>query len=142
MTVAKHRPPISDTELLVLKTLWDLSEGTVRDIMDALSPRRQWAYTTAQTILNRLEAKGYVKSRKGKLAHVYRPAVSREQLLQQSLNDLSRRLCEGTTSPLLMALVEGVRLSPQEIHDLRRLLDEMSRTDDVADDFDPPGGQR
>lgn len=121
-----RQPPISDTELDVLKVLWEKSEGTVREIMDALSPQRRWAYTTVQTLLNRLEAKGYVKSRKGRVAHVYRAAVSREQLLQLELNDLSRRLCEGTASPLLAALVEGIRLTPQEIDELRRLLDELT----------------
>lgn len=125
-----RRQPVSDTELEVLKVVWDRSEATVREIMEALAPQKGWAYTTVQTLLTRLEAKGYVKSLRGGSAHIYRAVVSREQLLQQGLNDLSRRLCEGSASPLVMALVEGVRLTPQEIDELRRWLDEQSPLDE------------
>jgi predicted transcriptional regulator len=113
----------------VLKVLWERGDGTVRDILAAL-PRKRWAYTTVQTLLNRLEAKGFVASERGGPAHVYSAAVSREQLLQQRLNDLSERLCEGTASPLLMALVEGVRFTPEEIDRFRRLLDELEDSSD------------
>ena len=123
--MATRRPTISDTELDVLKVLWERPEGTVREILAALRPQKRWAYTTVQTLLNRLEAKGFVASERGGPAHVYRATASREHLLQQGLSDLSDRLCEGTASPLLLALVEGVRFSPEEIEQFRRLLDQL-----------------
>jgi BlaI family penicillinase repressor len=119
-----RRPAISDTELEVLRVLWERPEGTVREILEAL-PKRRWAYTTVQTLLGRLETKRYVTSERGSPAHVYRAVVSRDQLVQQGLSDLSERLCEGTASPLLMALVEGVRFSPEEIEQLRKMLDQL-----------------
>ncbi len=131
-TVAARRPSISDAELDVLKALWE-QPGTVREILAALKPRKRWAYTTLQTLLTRLESKGFVASDRGGPAHVYRAAVSREQLLQDRLSDLSRQLCKGTASPLVMALVEGVRFTPEEIEQFRRLLDELQ---DIGDD--PP----
>lgn len=128
--MATHTPAISDTELEVLKVLWDRSEGTVREILEELKPQKRWAYTTVQTLLNRLQTKGYVRSDRGGSAHVYRPAVSRDQLLQLRLNDLSRKLCEGTASPLVMALVEGVRFTPEEIDQLRKLLNQLEEPKD------------
>ncbi len=127
--MATRRPTISDTELEVLKVLWERPNGTVRDIQAAFR-RKRWAYTTVQTLLNRLEAKGFVESERGGPAHVYRAAMSREQLLQQRLSDLSERLCEGTASPLLMALVEGVHFTPEEIDRLRRMLDDLEDSSD------------
>jgi BlaI family transcriptional regulator, penicillinase repressor len=128
--VASRRPTISDTELDVLKVLWERPAGTVREILAALKPQKRWAYTTVQTLLSRLEAKGFVQNERTAPAHTYRAAVSREQLLQQGLSDLSERLCEGTASPLLMALVEGVRFSPEEIEQFRRLLDQYEDSGD------------
>lgn len=119
------RRTVSDTELDVLKVLWDRPEGTVREILEALQPRKSWAYTTVQTLLARLEAKGFVESERGGTAHVFRAAVSREQLLQERLSDLSERLCEGSASPLVLALVEGVRFTPEEVEQFRRLLDQL-----------------
>jgi predicted transcriptional regulator len=58
-------------------------------------------------------------------AHVYRPAVSRNELLQQRLTDLADEFCEGTASPLVLALVEGSEFSPDDIARFRQLLDKL-----------------
>ena len=58
-------------------------------------------------------------------AHVYAPAVSRDDLLKQRLTDLADELCDGTASPLVLALVEGGRFTPEEIGRFRELLDRL-----------------
>lgn len=117
---------ISETELAVLKVLWDRGTGTVREVQAVLQEQgRKWAYTTVQTLLNRLQGKGYADCEKGGPAHIYRAVVSRDQLLQNRLNALADEFCEGTASPLVLALVEGVRFSPEEIESFRKLLDQM-----------------
>ena len=116
---------ISETELEVLKVLWEHGSATVRDIHDDLGADRQWAYTTVLTLLQRLQKKGYVATRKRGIAHVYRPVVSRDKLLEQHLSDLSEQLCEGTSSPLVQALVRGRRFSKNEIAEFRALLDDL-----------------
>ena len=121
-----QQPPLSETEQDVLKVLWDLGQGTVREVLAALNAQgHQWAYTTAQTLLTRLLAKGYVAADRSGPAHVYRPAVSRNELLQQRLTDLAEEFCDGTTSPLVMALVEGSELTPGDIARFRQLLDKL-----------------
>ena len=120
------QPPISETEQAVLKVLWDLGRGTVREVLAALNGQgHSWAYTTAQTLLTRLLAKGYVAADRSGPAHVYRAAVSRGELLQQRLTDLADTFCEGTTSPLMLALVEGGEFSAAEIARFRQLLDKL-----------------
>jgi predicted transcriptional regulator len=119
-------PAISETELAVLKVLWDLQASTVRAVQAVLRRQgRQWAYTTVQTLLHRLQAKGFATSDRGGTAHVFRAAVSREELLKRRLGDLAEQLCEGTASPLVLALVEGGQFTPDEIEQFRQLLDEL-----------------
>ena len=118
--------PVSEAELEVLKVLWEKGPGTVRVVNAVLRRQgRRWAYTTVQTLLQRLEAKGHVRSDKSGPAHVYRAAVTRARLLGQRLRDLADQLCGGAASPLLLALVEEGRFPPEEIRRLRRLLDEL-----------------
>jgi predicted transcriptional regulator len=124
--VGSWGPSISDTELEVLKVLWEHGPGTVREVNAVLRRRgRRWAYTTVLTLLQRLQAKGHVRSDKGGVAHVFHPAASRDALLRQHLRGLADQLCEGTASPLVLALVEGTRLSADDIEQLRRLLDRL-----------------
>jgi predicted transcriptional regulator len=121
-----RQTPLSETELEVLKVLWDRGSGTVREVNELLARQgRRWAYTTVLTLLARLEAKRYVASDKSGLAHVFRPLVSRDKLLSQRLDKLAAELCDGTATPLVHALVQGQRFTPEEIERFRELLDEL-----------------
>ena len=121
----------TERELDIMAVLWEHGPGTVRQINARLEPRgRQWAYTTVQTMLHRLENKGCVTSGRGEqagAAHVFEAALSRERLLSRRLRDLAEQWCDGTSSPLLMALVEGQQFTPEEIRQFRRLLDELEK---------------
>src|SRR5687768_9905800 len=110
------KPPISQAEREVLVTLWEEGPGTVREIGQRLRrSKRRWAYTTVMTLLGRLEAKGYVASDKSGFAHVFRAAVSREDVVQQRLEALAEEFCDGEPAPLLLALVQGHRFNADEL---------------------------
>lgn len=117
---------LGDNELDLLKMLWEHSPGTVREI-NAYSRKqgRSWAYTTVLTMLQRLESKGFVTTDRSGIAHIFQAALSRESLLKLRLRDLSNKLCEGTATPLVQALVEGQRFTPEEIKHFRTLLDQL-----------------
>jgi BlaI family transcriptional regulator, penicillinase repressor len=116
---------LSDSEREVLRVLWDRGSGTVREIKDVLAGRgRPWAYTTVATLLQRLVVKQYAVSDPSVVPHVYRAAVSREELLERRLQDAADELCDGRAAPLVLALVQGGRFSPEELAKLRRMIDE------------------
>jgi BlaI family penicillinase repressor len=121
-------PTVSDAELDVLKVLWEHGPGTVREVEARLRGRkRRWAYTTVLTLLSRLREKKCVAADTGAAAHVFRSIISRHQLLADGLTDLADRICDGTASPLVHALVQGRRLTRGDIADLRKLLDDLER---------------
>lgn len=119
-----HHRSVTDSELEVLKALWNLGEGTVRDVLATL-PGRDWAYTTAQTLLSRLQEKGIVRREKRGRAFVFRPLATRDQLLEGSLDDLAARVCDGNAMPLLLNLVRSPGFSRGDLERFRRLLDEL-----------------
>ena len=121
------RPPVSDAELEVLKVLWAAGPATVRDVAAALRrQRRRLAYNTVLTLLSRLRDKGYVAADRRDTAHLFRALVTRDELLGSSLTALADRICDGTASPLVHALVRGQRFSPDEIKHFRKLLDDLT----------------
>jgi predicted transcriptional regulator len=117
-------PGLSEAEREVLKVLWDLGPGTVRKINEELQRRgRRWAYTTVATLLQRLAAKRYLVSDPSAIPHVYRATVTRDELLERRLKDAANELCDGQAVPLVLALVQGNRFSPEELARLRQMLD-------------------
>ncbi|GIW89295.1 MAG: transcriptional regulator [Isosphaeraceae bacterium] len=120
------RPGLSDSELEVMKVLWREGAGTVRQVNERLAELgRRWAYTTVLTLLQRLQAKGWVRSETGGPAHVFRAVASREDWLKDRLGTLAEQTCGGERMPLLLALVKGERFTEQQIAEFRRLLDAM-----------------
>ena len=125
-----RKPSVSDAELEVLKVLWANGAGTVRDVEALLRRRkRRLAYNTVLTMLSRLRNKGYVAADRSGTAHVFRSNVTRDELLSHGMAALADRICDGTSSPLVHALVKGQRFSPEEIAHFRRLLDELEPKD-------------
>ena len=118
--------PVSVSELEVLKVLWEGGPATVRRVTEVLAELgRDWAYTTVQTLLNRLCEKGAAYCDARGLAHVYEAAVTRDDLLRQRLNDLALAVCDGATAPVVQALVGGARFSAKEVAHFRELLDDL-----------------
>ena len=123
---AEIQADVSDAEMEVLKVLWQLGPALAREVGRELKRRRKrWAYTTILTLLARLRGKGYVTQAKhpGGAAHVFAAAVTREQVLGRQLTDLAERVCDGTASPLVQALINSRRLKRGDIAYLRRMLE-------------------
>src|SRR5262245_19741987 len=122
-----RRLPVSDAELEVLKELWTSGPATVRDVAAALRKRRRkLAYNTVLTLLSRLRDKGYVAADRRETAHLFRAVVTRDELLGSSLSALADLVCDGTASPLVLALVRGRKFSADEIAHFRKLLDDLT----------------
>ena len=114
---------VTDTELAILEVLWDEQKATIRQIVDELyRDGTTGEYGAVQSLLERLEAKGYVRRDRSSFAHVFSAAIERGDLIDQRLQAVAEKLCGGSWTPLLMHLAEGTRLSAEDRKMLRKLL--------------------
>ena len=115
---------LSRLELEIMQPLWKLQQATVREIRDALPEEQRPEYTTVQTILYRLEAKGAVERvKKVGNAHVFAPSVSRKSTVGALVEDLVQRL-GGTAQPVMAHLVETGKIGLKELRELETMLQE------------------
>ncbi len=124
------RQPLSKGETEVARVLWELGEATVRQVHEAFPARRAIDFTTVQTYLRRLEAKGYVTARLSGRTRVYAPKVKPTTVIRETVDDLVNRLFGGETLPLVRHLIEDRRISPEELEQLRDLLDRSQEQSD------------
>jgi predicted transcriptional regulator len=117
---------VTDKELAILQVLWDQGDCTIRRITDVVYPAGDTAqYATVQKLLERLEAKGFVRRKKTLPANIYSAAVGRDDLIGRGLQDMAAKLCGGSLTPLLTHLVRQRRLSARERKELRDLIHEL-----------------
>ena len=125
--MAKRPPTIPDSELDVLKVLWDRSQATVREVLEMLhAAGRQWSYATVATLLDRLETKGVVASDRSELAFVYRPVITSQEVRQKRINNLVEKLYQGEPGLLVLHLLKSHPLDPLQAMEVRAVLEEMS----------------
>ena len=96
---------------------------TVQQVSERLPPQRKIAYATVQTLLRRLEKKGYVRHRSEGKAHVFFPAVQQEHVIKRSVNDFLERLFGGDPIPLVQHLAEHGRIDAEDIERLKKLIE-------------------
>ena len=115
---------LTEQELEIMKLVWELQTATVRDVYEALLRRRKIAYTTVMTMMNILEAKGYLKKRARDKAHVYRPAQPKAKVIRAMVREFVERVFNGAAEPLLVQLVKDRHLSPAELEKIARAIKE------------------
>ena len=117
----KKLPALSPSETEILRLVWQLDKATVQDVCDKLPAKRKIAYATVQTLLRRLEKKGYLKHRIRGKAHVFFAAVKSENVIKRSVNDFLDRLFGGDPIPLMQYLAEHGKIDADDIEKLKRL---------------------
>jgi BlaI family penicillinase repressor len=125
--VPPSRPALSKGEMEVAHVLWKLRSATVRQVHEAFPPDRAIDFTTVQTYLRRLEAKGYVRGRLDGRTRVYGPRVKPGTVIRETIDDLVDRLFGGESLPLVRHLIEERGISSADLADLRSLLDRLER---------------
>ena len=118
------RPNIADSEWVVMEALWEASPQTASDVTRALHPTTRWAENTVRTLLTRLVEKGAIKTGENQAGtRTFRPAVTRKACVKAESESFLRRVFRGSAKPLLIHFAENNELSPDEIAELKRLLD-------------------
>ncbi|MEM9304251.1 MAG: BlaI/MecI/CopY family transcriptional regulator [Pseudomonadota bacterium] len=116
---------LAPVELELMQTLWRLGTGTAREVLDALPPERQVAYTTVQTQLNILRRKGFLDAEREGKAHRYRPLVSLDAVRSSALGRLVDSLFDRSGRTVAQQLVRTGALSAEDVDELRELVDRL-----------------
>ena len=128
----KQMPAMSPAETEILRLLWQLGSGTVQQVCDQLpAHRQQIAYATVQTLLRRLEGKGYVTHSAASKAFVFRPAADRQEVIRRTVGDFVQRLFGGDPVPLMLHLADEASLDAKQVQRLKKLLGEDGSVDPV-----------
>jgi len=116
--------PVSDTELAVLKVLWELRSGTVSAVRARFNDQhgRVLAYNTLLTFLRRLEQKGAVKVDKEREPYVYRPAQKEKSTLRDRVRRFVDTVFDGRADDLILHLIEDTSISEEDLLRIQKKL--------------------
>ncbi|MBB5036071.1 BlaI/MecI/CopY family transcriptional regulator [Prosthecobacter dejongeii] len=118
-------PDISESEWSIMEALWKRAPQTASEVTRTLKPTRKWAENTVRTLLTRLVEKGALKTDENTSGtRTYLPAVKREACVRAESDSFLQRVFQGAAKPLLIHFAQNSKLTPEEVKELKKLLDQ------------------
>lgn len=123
MPQKKNQP--SPLEWHIMTVVWGIGKAvTVREVLNSAYPKGEKAYTTVQTVMNNLVAKGFLKKEKIGLVNFYQPLKERNKILKNELKNFANKTFGGSLNALANFLIDSGSLTPEEIQNIKHLIDE------------------
>ncbi len=116
---------ISAAESLVMEALWRASPMTADQITAEVAEGQDWTEATVKSLLNRLLTKGAIAAERDGRRYLYRPLTARGDYVHAESRGLVDRLFEGRLAPLVAHFSARETLSPEDIAELKRLIEEI-----------------
>ena len=116
-------PPLSETQLEILNIVWDQGKATVGQIWKILAQRRAVSRNTISTLVTRLEEKGWLRHGVVGGTFWYSATRPREKVLPRLVHQLVDAAFQGSAEGLVLTLLQGGRLSAEEVERIKAMLD-------------------
>ncbi|MFT5466324.1 MAG: BlaI family penicillinase repressor [Verrucomicrobiales bacterium] len=114
----------TELELEILKILWDRHPQPVREVREALAAAgRPLAHTSLITTLNVMVDKGFATREAAGRGYDFTPVISHQDVSKGMLGDIVDRVFEGSSSALLLSLLENDQLDADEHAGLRAAIE-------------------
>ena len=122
--MARSQPRPTDTELSILRVLWERGASTVREVHETLADTRDTGYTTTLKLMQIMADKGLVKRNETARTHVYSAIAGQEQTQRQLVQDLVDRAFGGSAAQLVLRALSAEGASEAELKEIRKLIDD------------------
>jgi predicted transcriptional regulator len=117
-------PRVTETELQILDLLWKRPGQSIRSLCDALYDDASASqYATVQSLLDRLEKKGWVRRNRSQHKHLFDAARDRSEFIGEQIQGVADAVCDGSVAALLGHLAKSGNLTAKDRRQLRQLLE-------------------
>jgi len=120
-------PRLSNLEMRIMEVLWANGEQSVREIQENFPAKKRPAYTTIQTMVQRLETKKAVRRvKKIATAFIFEAAIPRDVARRRLIDDFLA-IFGGETQPIMTHLIEAGKLTLEDVQDAEKHIREFSK---------------
>ena len=120
----KQTPTLTETELRIMKIVWEATSASVNDVLEAWVDPPIPAYNTVLTMLRILERKGYLKHVKQGRAFHYQPLVNQTSARRKAVSHMVKNFFDGSPELLVLSLMQDPRLTPEDMERIEKILEE------------------
>ncbi|MFT3683837.1 MAG: BlaI/MecI/CopY family transcriptional regulator [Phycisphaerales bacterium] len=117
----------TETELLILNTVWGLGSATVREVFQKLEAEHQMGYTTVLKLMQIMRDKGLLECDTSVKPQVFTASRPRQQMQKLLLRDLVDKAFDGSPGNLVLQALSVRKSTPEELQQIRAMLDKLQK---------------
>jgi len=120
--MAKRNYELTEGEWAIMQVVWKNQPCAAPTVQEELAGRKNWSYSTVKTIMDRMVAKGLLKTERIRNLILYRSAVTQKEAQKGEIMRAVNRAFNGAVTPMMQFLLENNKLSREQLSELEALI--------------------
>lgn len=113
---------LNNSEWCIMEALWQKQPKTLMQLVYEMKEKQGWSKSTTNTMLRRMQEKGYIRYEEGEKARLYFTDLKREAVVLKETESFLKRTYGGSLGMLVNAFVESNQLTEEDLEELRQIL--------------------
>ena len=120
--MAKKNYELTEAEWAIFEAVWDNEPCAAPTIQEVLQDRKNWTYSTVKTLMDRMAAKGLLKTERIRNLILYRSAITRQQAQKGEVMRTMKRAFRGALTPMMQFMLDSGGLSARQLNELEAMI--------------------
>jgi len=125
--MAKTDHLLTEGEWAIIQAVWQHEPCAAPTVQEALAARKNWTYSTVKTMMDRMAAKGLLKTDRIRNLILYRSAITRPQAQKREIMGTIKRAFDGALTPMMQFLLDSHDFTPAQLSKLEALIKDKRR---------------
>jgi predicted transcriptional regulator len=117
--MAKKKYDLTEGEWAIIRAVWDNQPCAAPTVQESLQSEKAWTYSTVKTMMDRMVAKGLLKTERIRNLILYRAAVTRKEA---QIMRAAKRAFDGAFTPMMQFLLDSNKLSKDQLTELEAMI--------------------
>ncbi len=120
--MARKKYELTGGEWAILQAVWDNQPCAAPTVQEALQNQKNWTYSTVKTMMDRMAAKGLLKTKRIRNLILYRSAITKQQAQNSEIMRAVKRAFNGALTPMMQFLIDNKNLSKKQLSELEAMI--------------------
>lgn len=113
---------LNNSEWSIMEELWQSQPRTLMQLVHEMKEKQDWSKSTTNTVIRRMQEKGYIRYKEGEKARLYFTDLKREEVVLKETKTFLKRTFGGSLGMLVNTFVENDQLTGEDMEELRQIL--------------------
>jgi predicted transcriptional regulator len=113
---------LTEAEWAIFEAVWNNEPCAAPTVQEVLEGRKNWTYSTVKTMMDRMAAKGLLKTERIRNLILYRSAITRRQAQKGEVTRTLKRAFQGALTPMMQFMLDSSRLSAGQLNELEEMI--------------------